>query len=278
MISSFIITFRETLEAALVVGIVLAYLVKTKKEKYNPIVYIAVVSAVIASILGAFLFNALAGGFEGRAEQIFEGISMLFAAFLLTFMILWMMKQKHIVVELHKKVSTELKERHKFGLFSLVFISVLREGIETVIFLGAASFIAAGSNSAIGAVLGIIGAIILGYMLFVLSKRIDIKKFFNVTSVLLVLFAAGLVAHGVHEFEEAGVIPIVVEHVWDINPLQNPDGSYPALHENGAIGSILKGLLGYNGNPSLIEVLSYFAYIILILILWKNIERIHKVI
>jgi len=278
MISSFIITFRETLEAALVVGIVLAYLVKTKKEKYNPIVYIAVVSAVIASILGAFLFNALAGGFEGRAEQIFEGISMLFAAFLLTFMILWMMKQKHIVVELHKKVSTELKERHKFGLFSLVFISVLREGIETVIFLGAASFIAAGSNSAIGAVLGIIGAIILGYMLFVLSKRIDIKKFFNVTSVLLVLFAAGLVAHGVHEFEEAGIIPIVVEHVWDINPLQNPDGSYPALHENGAIGSILKGLLGYNGNPSLIEVLSYFAYIILILILWKNIERIHKVI
>ena len=202
MISSFIITFRETLEAALVVGIVLAYLVKTKKEKYNPIVYIAVVSAVIASILGAFLFNALAGGFEGRAEQIFEGISMLFAAFLLTFMILLMMKQKHIVVELHKKVSTELKERHKFGLFSLVFISVLREGIETVIFLGAASFIAAGSNSAIGAVLGIIGAIILGYMLFVLSKRIDIKKFFNVTSVLLVLFAAGLVAHGVHEFYE----------------------------------------------------------------------------
>ena len=278
MISSFIITFRETLEAALIVGIVLAYLVKTKKEKYNPIVYIAVVSAIAASILGAFLFNALAGGFEGRAEQIFEGVSMLFAAFLLTFMILWMMKQKHIVVELHKKVSTELKERHKFGLFSLVFISVLREGIETVIFLGAASFIAAGSNSAIGAILGIIGAIILGYMLFVLSKRIDIKKFFNVTSVLLVLFAAGLVAHGVHEFEEAGVIPIVVEHVWDINPLQNPDGSYPALHENGAIGSILKGLLGYNGNPSLIEVLSYFAYIILILILWKNIERIHKVI
>jgi len=278
MVSSFIITFRETLEAALIIGIILAYLAKTKKERYNKIVYIGIISAVVASMMGAFLFNTLAGGFEGKAEQMFEGISMLFAAFLLTFMILWMMKQKHIVVELHKKVSTELKERHKFGLFSLVFISVLREGIETVIFLGAASFIAAGSNSAIGAILGIIGAIILGYMLFVLSKRIDIKKFFNVTSVLLVLFAAGLVAHGVHEFEEAGVIPIVVEHVWDINPLQNPDESYPALHENGAVGSILKGLFGYNGNPSLVEVLSYFAYIILILILWGNIERIHRVI
>src|SRR3989338_6549922 len=277
MISSFIITFRETLEAALIVGIILAYLIKTNREKYNNIVYLGVISAIVASIIGAFLFNTLAGGFEGKAEEIFEGIALLFAAFLITFMILWMMKQKHIVLELHKKVDVELKEQHKAGLFFIVFISVLREGIETVIFLGAASFVAAG-NSAVGAGLGIVAAVILGYFIFVASKKVNIKKFFNITSVLLILFAAGLVAHGVHEFEEAGIIPVGVEHVWDINPLQNPDGSYPALHENGAIGSILKGLLGYNGNPSLIEVLSYFAYIILIIILWKNIERIHKVI
>ena len=87
MISSFIITFRETLEAALIIGIILAYLAKTKKERYNKIVYIGIISAVVASMMGAFLFNTLAGGFEGKAEQMFEGISMLFAAFLLTFMI-----------------------------------------------------------------------------------------------------------------------------------------------------------------------------------------------
>lgn len=278
MISSFIITFRETLEAALIVGIILAYLIKTNREKYNNIVYLGVISAIVASIIGAFLFNTLAGGFEGKAEEIFEGISMLFAAFLITFMILWMMKQKHIVIDLQKKVNKEITEQHKAGLFLLVFISVLREGIETVIFLGAASFVSTTENNLSGALLGIIAATLLGYAIFVWSKKIDIKAFFNVTSVVLILFAAGLVAHGVHEFEEAGIIPSVVEHVWDINPPQNPDGSYPLLHENGTIGSVLKGLLGYNGNPSLMEILSYTAYLILIIFLWRHINAIHEVI
>ena len=116
VLSSFIITFRETLEAALIVGIILAYLIKTKRERYNNIVYLGIASAIIASIIGSFLFNSLAGGFTGRAEEIFEGISMIFAAFLITFMILWMLKQKHIVVELHEKVDREIHEQHKAGV------------------------------------------------------------------------------------------------------------------------------------------------------------------
>ena len=278
MITSFIITFRETLEAALIVGIILAYLIKTKKERYNNIVYIAIVSAIIASIIGAFLFNSLAGGFTGRAEEIFEGIAMLFASFLITFMIIWMLKQKHIAIELHRKVEKEIQEQHKIGLFFLVFISVLREGIETVIFLSAATFVSTTENSLAGALLGLVTAIILGYAMFVGSKKINIKSFFNVTSIILILFAAGLTAHGIHEFQEAKFIPIYIEHVWDINPALNPDGSYPLMHEKGAIGSIAQGLLGYNGNPSLIEVLSYIAYLIGIVFLWKNINKVHKVI
>ena len=278
VLSSFIITFRETLEAALIVGIILAYLIKTKKERYNNIVYIGIISAVIASLVGAVLFNTLAGGFSGRAEEIFEGIAILFAAFLITFMILWMMKQKHIALELHKKVDTEIKEEHKVGLFFLVFISVLREGIETVIFLGAASFASVGENSVAGAILGIVTAVALGYLIFVVGKNINIKRFFNVTSIILILFAAGLVAHGVHELQEAKVLPTYVEHVWDINPAVRGDGSYPLLHENGLIGGLLKDLFGYNGNPSLLEVISYLAYILLVIILRKNIDRLHKVI
>ena len=277
VLSSFIITFRETLEAALIVGIILAYLIKTKRERYNNIVYLGIASAIIASIIGYFLFNSLAGGFTGRAEEIFEGISMIFAAFLITFMILWMLKQKHIVVELHEKVDREIHEQHKAGLFFLVFISVFREGIETVIFLGAASFVAA-DNNLFGAILGIFAAIVLGYVIFVGSKKINIKVFFNVTSVILILFAAGLAAKGVHELEEAKIIPVYAEHVWDINPELNPDGTYPALHEKGSVGSILKDMLGYNGDPSLTEVASYMAYLLLIFILYKNIDRIHKLI
>ena len=277
MVTSFIITFRETLEAALIVGIIFGYLVRAKQEKYNNAVYMGVISGIVASIIGAFLFTKIAGGFTGRAETIFEGITMLIGAFLLTTMILWMMREKHVTRELEHKVATKLIGPHQFGLFSLVFIAILREGIETVIFLGAASFVST-DNNLIGALAGIIAAIFLGYAIFIGSMKIDLKKFFNITSILLILFAAGLVAHGVHELQEANVIPTVIEQVWDINPAANPDGSYPILHEEGYIGSILKGLFGYNAAPSLIEVLSWFLYLILVLVLCKNIERVHKVI
>jgi high-affinity iron transporter len=278
MISSFIITFRETLEAALIIGIILAYLIKTKRQRYNNIVYLAIASAIITSIIGAFLFSSLAGGFTGTAEEIFEGTAMIFASFLITFMILWMLKQRHIVIDLHKQVDKQIHEQHKVGLFFLVFVSVLREGIETVIFLSAASFAATTGNSLLGALWGIVAAIILGYLMFVGSKKINIKAFFNVTSIILVLFAAGLTAHGIHEFQEAKVLPTYVEHVFDINPPLNDDGSYPLMHEKGTVGGILKGLFGYNGNPSLIEILSYLSYLLLIFILYKNINKIHKVI
>ncbi len=275
MIAEFLITFRETLEAALIVGIVLGYLSKTKQTNYNNVVYIGIVSGLMASIIGALLFINIAGGFTGRAEEIFEGVTMLIGAALLTTMILWMMKQRHIAVELEHKVAREVSEEHKFGLFLLVFISVLREGIETVIFLGAASFVSQ-NNTMIGALTGIIVAIFLGYLIFVSSMKINIKMFFNVTSILLILFAAGLVAQGVHELQEALIIPPIVEHVWNINPEVNVDGTYPLFHEKGSIGSLLKGLFGYNGDPSLIEVLSYILYMIIIILLWTNIKKVHK--
>jgi high-affinity iron transporter len=141
--------------------------------------------------------------------------------------------------------------------------------------LEASSFVSE-TNTIIGAVLGIVAAIFLGYLVFVGSMKINLKKFFNVTSILLILFAAGLVAHGVHELQEAGIIPVVIEHIWNINPAVNPDGTYSALHEKGLIGSIFVSLFGYNGNPSLLEALSYFAYLILVFLLWKNIERSYR--
>lgn len=277
MVPSFIITFREVLEAALIVGIILSFLVRTGQTQYNPVVYIGIIAGVVASIIAALLFTSLAGGFSGRAEEIFEGFAMLAGALLLTTMILWMMKQKHIAKELEQRVSTELHEAHKFGLFSLVFIAILREGAETVIFLQAASLVST-NNTLIGALAGIVAAVLLGYAIFVGSMKINIKRFFTLTSFVLVLFAAGLVAHGVHELQEATLIPTVIEHVWEINPPVNPDGSYPILHEKGYIGSIFTGLFGYNGNPSLLEVMSYLIYLVLVFLLWRNIERVHRII
>lgn len=274
MIASFLITFRETLEAALVVGIILAYLVRTKNTRYNNVVYIGVGAGIAGSIIAAILFNILAGGFSGKAEEIFEGATMLFGAFLLTTVILWMMRQRNVAHALRKRVDNSIQKKSMAGLFFLAFVSVLREGVETVLFLGAANLVSQDRNFT-GGILGISSAVFLGYLIFVASARIDIKRFFNLSSFLLLLFAAGLVGHGVHELEEAGILNPLVEHVWDINPPASRagEGIYPALHENGVIGSMAKGLFGYNGNPSLLEVISYFGYLGLIFFLFARIQR-----
>ena len=281
MLSSFIITFRETLEVSLVVGIILSYLVKTKETKYNPVVYVGIAAGVIASLIGAILFNKFANGFTGIHEQLFEGTLLLLGAFLLTTMILWMMQQKQVVAKMHEKLAEHLSKAQKFELFFLVFVAVLREGVETVIYLDAARYVAE-ADQLYGALLGIVAAIVLGYLLFVASVHVDIKKYFTVTSVLLILFAAGLVSHGVHEFEEVSQTlegetetadEISSEALWNLNPPMNADGSYPLLHENGHIGAFLKELFGYNPAPTLAELLSYFGYILLVSFLWWRVEH-----
>jgi len=258
--------FRETLEAALVVGIVLSYLVRSGRSSYKRVVFLGLAAGVVASVLGALSFELLAGDFGGRSEEIFEGITMLAGAVLLTTLILWMMGKQGMSTELERKVAEELSKARRTGLFFLVFFSVLREGIESVIFLKAASF-ASAENNLLGAGLGLISAVLFGLLLFKGILHINLKSFFTVTNILLILFAAGLTAGGVHELQEAGVLPVLVEHVWDINPAAGGD-SYPLLHENGFLGSIAKGLFGYNGNPSLLEVFVYIGYLAVIVALW----------
>ena len=253
MFSGLIITSRETLEAALVAGIVLAFLNKTGNSRHAKFVWLGVGAGVLLSLILAFVFEKYLGGFTGRVEEIYEGVMMMVAAGLLTWMILWMLKQRSsLKANLENKVEAHVKEDHPWSLFLLVFVGVAREGIETVIFLKAALLQSDGGNVLLGGFLGIVAAIVLAYILFKGFARVPLRKFFTVTSVLLIMFAAGLFAHGIHEFEEAGVVPVLVEHVWDINWL---------INEKSVGGEFLKGLFGYNGNPSLGEVIGYLAYL-----------------
>ncbi len=265
MLESFLVTSRETLEASLVVGIVLAYLNRTNNQDYKKTVYYGIIFGILASIIAALIFTLFAGGFEGRAEQIFEGTTMIFGAFLLTTMILWMMRQRHISKEIEGKVEKHLMSTQPlfshFGIFMLIFIAIIREGVETVIFLNAINY-ASGVNF-IGGSLGIVSAIVVGYLFFVSTRKINLKKLFNVSSILLILFAAGLVAHGIHEFEEASLVSGIISPLFDINHL---------LSEKGIVGSFLKGLFGYNGNPSLLEVIAYVSYLGIIFYLYRRIE------
>lgn len=265
MLTSLIITFREVLEATLVVVIVLAYLKRIGQSQYYKNVWFGVGAGIVLSILLAFLFNLVLGGFTGRAEKIFEGIMMFLAVILLTWMIMWMMVQRHIVEELEAKVSIEISERHALGISILVAIAVLREGVETVIFLHAASFV--GGANLMGAGSGAVLALILGYLLFIGAKRIRVKTFFQTTSIILILFAAGLTSHALSEFQEAGIVSPLIEQLYDITWM---------IGKESLTGSILHSLFGYTGSPSLTEMIGYVSYLILAYILYKNIGRIHR--
>lgn len=262
MIGSLLITLREGLEAALIIGIILGYLSRVGQRKYFSHIFGGALAGLAASAVAAVLFNILAGGFEGRAEQIFEGVVMVAAVMVLTSMILWMRRQsRSMSTDIQKKVDEAISGGKVWGLVSLAFLSVFREGVEVVLFMsvaagGSEGAVMVGStvqgNSFIGGILGLLTALIVAFILFRSSVKLNLKTFFTVTGALVILIAAGMLAGAIHEFEEAGVIPVIIEHIWDLNGF---------LNEKGIAGSFLKTVFGYNGNPSLLEALSYAAYL-----------------
>lgn len=254
MLASFFLSLREGLEAALIIGIVFGALRKINRPDLRPVVWKSVIIAVSASILAAVGLNLLGARLEGTAEIIFEGTTMLLAAGLLTWMIFWMRRQSRMLKsKIESKVQRSAQQHGQKGLFLLVFFSILREGLELALFLLAVRMTSTTVQTLTGVVFGLGAAILLGYLLFATTARLSLGAFFRVTDVLLILFAAGLVAHGVHEFNEIGWIPPIIDSVWDINHL---------LPESSTLGLLLKALLGYNGNPSLSEVIAYLVYFV----------------
>jgi high-affinity iron transporter len=208
-------------------------------------------------IAGAAIY-LLAGEFSGQAEEVFEGAAMFLAVGVLTWMIFWMRKQAiNIKVHLHAQIHSVLTSGSSLGLVMLAFVVVVREGIETVLFLFAANRVDESPLLfTIGGFLGLAIAIVIGYSIYKGTSGLNLRTFFNVTSLVLIFFAAGLLAYGIHEFIEAGIIPPLVDPVWDINHI---------LSEKSTFGLFLKAILGYNGNPSLVEVVAYPVYLALVL-------------
>jgi high-affinity iron transporter len=259
LLSAFLITLREGLEAALVVGIILAYLNRTgNRASFKP-VWTGVALAVVASLVAGTAIYFLAGELTGRAEEIFEGIAMFLAVGVLTWMIFWMAKQSaNIRQHLQAQVDSAVTAGSALGLVLLTFVVVVREGVETALFLFATTRMEESAMlSAVGALLGMALAVGIGYSIYRGATRLNLRAFFNVTSLLLIVFAAGLLAHGIHEFQEAGIIPIVVEHVWDVNDV---------IPEKSTVGRFLTAVVGYNGNPSLIEVVAYVVFLVSVLL------------
>jgi high-affinity iron transporter len=261
MFPSYLLALREGIEAALILGVILGLLKKIKKLELVRVVWSGAGAAVLVSFLTGVILNLLGASFEGAAEEAFEGLTMLSAAGLLTWMIWWMQRQVRGINEELTKNVTSAARNSKSAVFTTAFLAVVREGLELAVFLTAASFTSSARDTLIGAGLGLLTTGALAWVLFNRLVKLNLGSFFRVTGVLLILFAAGLVAHGVHELNEIGWIPVVIEHLWDLNPI---------LGEDSFGGELLKALFGYNGNPSLTEVIAYLGYLILVGIIFRR--------
>jgi high-affinity iron transporter len=169
-------------------------------------------------------------------------------------MIFWMRRQSgSIKSDLEGKVDRATLGRGGGALFLLAFIAVVREGIELSLYLTASSLTSSGVQTLFGTTIGLFTAGLLGYLLYTTTLKLNLQRFFQVTSIILILFAAGLIAHSVAEFNEAGIIPGLISPLWNLNPL---------LNDQSSLGILFSTLFGYHGSPSLTEALSYGVYML----------------
>lgn len=254
--SSLLITLREGLEIALVLAIIVAYLHKTGRTERLGAIWAGSAVAAVLCVATGVVFDRIVGEFEGKWEQFIEGALAFAAVAVLTWMIFWMRGHaRGISSNLHAKIDGAI-DRSALALAFVAFVAVAREGFETVLFLlGAETASASGTAVVVGGMIGLGIAAVLGYLFYLGSNHVDLKSFFNWTGLLLILFAAGLFAKGVHEFREY----FELEAAWYSDTVWNiTSGPFAS----GWVHDFMKGLFGWSPDPERIRVVSYFAFLL----------------
>ncbi|MEH6888595.1 FTR1 family protein [Bacillus sp. JJ864] len=278
-LQAFLITFREVLEALLIVGIITTYLKRTDNKQYVKYVWVGAGLAVVASYLVALVFQVVFTGFAAMGSEMYLKISIMFiSAILLTQMVFWMAEHsKNMKANMENKMSKYITAGNVIGMVAHSFLVVLREGVETVFFFAA---ITGGNIEAAmqgwGAITGVLVAALVSYLFFKRTMRISLKVFFKVTGVFIVFIAAGLLVQGISMMQDLKILGSVMPHVYDITWLlpEHPidydhylrdHGTAPLL--SGDIGIFLKAFLGYSSMPSLEEILAYIGYFVVLYML-----------
>jgi high-affinity iron transporter len=258
---------REGVEAALIVSIILAYLARTGNTRHFGRIWIGSGVAMALSLaVGLALFLTI-GGLQAPAEQYFEGSAMLLAAGVVTWMLFWMRRTSaSIGGELRAGIDRALSEGSLWGLSVLAFTAVIREGIETSLFLlgqvtAARDAEAGAASTLVGALLGIAIAVALGWGFYRGARILNLAAFFRWTGIALVFIAAGLVSHAMHEFIEAGLITFGTATAFDISAVLPHDSS-------SLLGQMLRAIFGYSATPEWTTLLAWLAYLASVLFLY----------
>lgn len=260
---------REGVEAALIVSIILAYLARTGNARHFGRIWIGAGAAVgLSAAVGAVLWITI-GELTSPAAEYFEGSAMLLAAIVVTWMLFWMRRTAaNIKGELHAGVDRALTDGSVWALSLLAFTAVIREGIETSLFLlgqatAAATEQAGAASTLVGALIGILIAVMLGYGFYRGARVINLARFFRWTGVALVFIAGGLVSHAAHEFIDAGLIGFGTSTAFDVSAV------LPDAPEGGnLLGQLLRAVFGYSSTPEWTTLVTWVVYVVGVLALY----------
>ena len=291
--SEFIIVFREVLEASLVVGIIYLLLEKSNLKGHFKKLWLGVGAAIAASITVGYLVILAKNSLGNNSTQaLFEGVFLYLTAFLIWYVIFWLSKNVSDKKELESSTLNAIKIS-SWGVFFVVFFAILREGFETAIFL-ISSLSITGTFSYLGFFLGAILAILIGYLIVIQGRKVDIRNIFKYSTLLLVFLASGMIAYGTHEVEEYIVKSEIIEDFnsediyrpWDIlqpkDSLSESDVAFMytydgskekyvhLFHDKGSVGVFLKGFFGYNSNPNLPELVLWLLSLFFGLRMWRG--------
>jgi high-affinity iron transporter len=253
MIGNYLIGLREGLEAALIVSILIAYLVKTDRRSMVPRIWLGVGIAVGLSIGIGALLTFGTRGLTFTAQEAIGGFLSILAVGLVTWMIFWMAANaRHLKGELHSRVD-KAADAGVWGIVLVAFLAVAREGIETALFLWAAArSTGQGATPLIGALLGIATAVLLGYLIYRGALRLNLAVFFKWTGLALIIVAAGVLAYGIHDLQEAGILPGLNNLAFDVSSVIEPGTWYAAL---------LKGTVNFSPAMTVLEVVTWLLYV-----------------
>lgn len=266
MLATLVIFLREGIEASMIIAILLAYLNRIGHREHFRDVFLGVGAALVLATVGGVVAYETIRSYDGsRVQTIFETGTYLVAAAVLTYMTFWMRKHaRSLSKELRARAEAALDGRARWGLGLLAFQAVGREGLETVVFTLAIVFSTTAASALSGAAIGLAGSLVIAFVIYRLGHKLNLSRFFTVIGVLLMVFAAGLLADSVQNMQELGWLPVLNEPMWHSAALLSEDSSF---------GDVLHSFFGYSDAPTPLQLLVYVGYLAIVVIAYLGIRR-----
>jgi high-affinity iron transporter len=266
VLATLVIFLREGVEASMIVAILLAYLNRIGRREHFRDVFLGVGAALLLATTGGVVAYLTIRAYDGsRVQTIFETVTYLLAAAVLTYMTFWMRNHaRSLSKDLRSRAEAALDGKARWGLALLAFQAVGREGLETVVFTLAIVFSTSTASALSGAIIGLAGSLGIAFVIYRLGHKLNLAKFFTVIGVLLMVFAAGLLADTIQNLQELGWLRVLDLPMWHSGRL---------LSEDSAFGDVLHSFFGYSDAPTPLQLLVYIAYVAIVVAAYLGLQN-----